>query len=280
MCRLYGFKATEPSKVECALVDAQNALMAQSRQDMTGMSHAHGWGVAVYRDGLPKVEKQAWAAHHGEHFQKVAARSYSGVVIAHVRHATVGQASLTNTHPFVHGRFVFAHNGTVPAFDHVRECLLGEIDSLHRNEIAGSTDSEHIFRLLLTLWERDPGRPLVQTLRMGLERVVAWCREVAPGEEVSLNVLWSDGDQLVGSRLGRTLWYLERDGVHLCQVCGKVHVGQNRPRGDGAYRSVEVASEPITDERWVEVPDRTVYAVDPDLRLNIMPLEPDFAASA
>ena len=25
--------------------------------------------------------------------------------------------------------------------------------------------------------------------------------------------------------------------------------------------------------------DRTVYAVDPDLRLNIMPLEPDFAAT-
>ena len=280
MCRLYGFKATEPSKVECALVDAQNALMAQSRQDMTGMSHGHGWGVAVYRGGLPRVEKQAWAAHHGEQFQKVAARSYSRVVIAHVRHATVGQASLTNTHPFAHGRFVFAHNGTVHAFDRVRERMLGEIDALHRTEIAGSTDSEHIFRLLLSLWERDPARPLVQTLRMGLERMVSWCHEIAPDEEVSLNVLWSDGEQLVGSRLGRTLWYLERDGVHLCQVCGKVHVNHPGSPDDGGYRSVEVASEPITDERWIEVPDRTVYAVDPDLRLHIMPLEPDFAASA
>ena len=58
MCRLYGFRATEPTKIECPLVLAQNALMDQSRQNMTGLSHAHGWGVTIYKDGLPRLEKQ------------------------------------------------------------------------------------------------------------------------------------------------------------------------------------------------------------------------------
>ena len=52
MCRLYGFHATEPTKVECSLVHAQNALMSQSRVDSQGLSHGHGWGVASVRDRM------------------------------------------------------------------------------------------------------------------------------------------------------------------------------------------------------------------------------------
>jgi predicted glutamine amidotransferase len=55
MCRLYGFRATEPTKVECTLVHAQNALMVQSRRDR----HGHGWGIATYEDHRPRVERHA-----------------------------------------------------------------------------------------------------------------------------------------------------------------------------------------------------------------------------
>jgi glutamine amidotransferase len=273
MCRLYGFVATEPTKVECALVHAQNALISQSRQNMAGFSHAHGWGVGLYRDEMPWVEKQAWAAYHGEHFRRAAARSYSEIVVAHVRRATVGPASLENTHPFVHGRFTFAHNGTIARFERMRPRLLDAMDDLHRSQISGTTDSEHFFRYLLSAWERSPDQPLVETLRDCLESTIAWCREADATAIPSLNVLWSDGDHLVGSRLGRSLCYLERDGVHLCEVCDKTHVRQHhRHRPPGRYRSVEVASEPITGERWTDVPDGTIFTVDPDSRLRFMPL--------
>src|ERR687897_3268653 len=57
MCRLYGFRATEPTTVECTLVSAQNALIVQSQRDQEGRSNAHGWGVAVYPNrGLLHVE--------------------------------------------------------------------------------------------------------------------------------------------------------------------------------------------------------------------------------
>lgn len=273
MCRIYGFKATEPTKVECQLVHAQNALIEQSKENMFGVSHAHGWGIVTYHDGLPHVEKQAWAAYHGEHFQRVAARDYSDVVIAHVRRATIGGPSVDNTHPFVHGLFSFAHNGSLPNFERLRMITLDHMDPIHRTEIGGSTDSEHVFHLLLSEWMRNPGRPLVETLRATLRQIVAWSREIDPDAPVSLNTLWSDGEHLVGSRLGRTLWYLERDGVHLCEVCGRRHTHHHHRHAPGPYRSVDIASEPITGERWLEVPNDTVYSVEPDVRLHLWPLE-------
>lgn len=264
MCRLYGFQANEPTKVECSLVHAQNALMSQSRGDRAGKAHGHGWGVAEFPDGVPIVEKQTWAAWHGEHFRKHAARVYARTVVAHVRRATVGEPSLENTHPFVHGRWLFAHNGTVPNFVRVRDTLLNAIAPMHRNEIRGTTDSEHVFHYLMTLWEEAPEAPLLETLALGLERVAAWAHEIDPAAPVSLNVIWTDGGRMTGARLGRTLWSLERDHVHDCDICGKTHL-HGGPHED--YRAVEVASEPITDEDWREVPEATAFEVSEDMRL-------------
>ena len=67
------------------------------------------------------------------------------MVVAHVRRATVGGTTIENTHPFSYGKWIFAHNGTVPNFLKVRDRMLPEIDSMLANDIKGTTDSEHIF---------------------------------------------------------------------------------------------------------------------------------------
>ncbi len=270
MCRLFGFHANEPTRVECSLVHSQNALLEQGIRDSHGLTHGQGWGVAVYPDGLPRIEKQAWAAWHGEHFKTAAGRAYARTIIAHVRRATVGPPNLRNTHPFVHGRWVFAHNGTIPKFDQVRQHMLKAIDALNRREIYGSTDSEHIFRYLLTLWRKTPERSLIELLCEAIQQIVVWTREIDRDLTPSLNVLWSDGEHLVGSRLNRTLWFLERDGLFYCEICGKPHVHHNPKQG---YRAVEVASEPITSERWLGVPNASVFAVDPDLKIHFESLD-------
>ncbi len=269
MCRLYGFHANEPTRIECSLIHAQNALMAQSIRDQEGLTHGHGWGVAGYPDGVPFVEKQAWAAYHGEHFKKTASRVYARTVIAHVRRATVGAPALENTHPFEHGRWLFAHNGTVSNFDRIRDRMLEAMDPLHRDEIHGTTDSEHIFRYLLTLEMHEPERELRETLHVGLRQIVRWSREADPKARISLNVLWTDGQHLVGSRFNRTLWYLERNEIIHCPICGRPHVHHDPKQ---AYRAVEVASEPITDEAWLGVPNGTVFSVDPDVRAHFEPM--------
>lgn len=270
MCRLYALRANEPTRVECSLVRAQNALMAQSRADREGLMHGHGWGVADYADGLPVIEKNTWAAYHGEHFQKKAARIYAHTVVAHVRRATVGAPSPENTHPFAYGRWIFAHNGTVPHFDQLRERFLENTDAVQHESIHGETDSEHVFHYLLTLWARAPNADLLVTVRKGLQQIIGWAREIDPEARVSLNIVLTDGRRLVGARLNRSLWFLERDHTFTCPICGKPHV-HHEPRI--GYRSVEVASEPLTDESdWKGVPNGTVYSVDADFALRFEPL--------
>ena len=276
MCRLYALHANEPTRVECSLVTAQNALMRQSQGDSEGLMHGHGWGVADYDDGLPMVEKQTWAAFDGEHFERKAARVYARTVVAHVRRATVGPPGMENTHPFEHGRWIFAHNGTLPGFDLVRPMLLDATDRLHRTEIHGSTDSEHIFRYLLSLWMHNPERDLLSTVRLGVEQIVAWCRQVKPDVKPGLNIVLTDGDRLVGARLNRTLWFLEREAMFKCDICGKSHV-HHEPKQQ--YRAVELASERITAEpEWKAVPNATVFSVDNDYCLRFEPLTVEEAA--
>lgn len=269
MCRLYGFRANEATKVECTLVHAQNALMVQSRADLGGKSHASGWGLATYDDHVPHVERQAWAAYHGEHFQQAAARIHSRQVLAHVRHATVGPPCIDNTHPFVDGEWAFIHNGTIPHFEQLRPRLLEQLTDERRRAIRGDTDSEHFFQYLRTLQERSPGAAAMECLRQALRQVVAWCRELDPGSRIGLNVLLTNGREMIGSRLGRSLCYVERRGVHDCEICGFPHVRHDRQR---QYRAVIVASEPISRERWQDAPERSVYRVDENFALEFDPL--------
>lgn len=270
MCRLYAMHANEPTKVECGLVKAQNALMTQSREDMQGYAHGHGWGVADYADGVPMIEKQVWAAFHGEHFSRKAARVYARTVVAHVRRATVGGTSIENTHPFCHGRWIFAHNGTVPHFDTLRFRLLEHMDPLHRVQIRGTTDSEHVFRYLLSLFMRHPAEGLMTTMREGLARIVSWSAEIDPDAPVGLNIILTDGTQMVGARFNRSLFYLPRDHIFHCPICDQPHVHHDPAR---AYQAIEIASEPVTaGEDWYEVPEGTVFEVGEDYRLDMAPL--------
>ncbi|MDJ0977566.1 MAG: class II glutamine amidotransferase [Erythrobacter sp.] len=270
MCRLYGFRATEPTKVECTLVHAQNALMVQSAADRSGKSHANGWGVATFESDLPHVERQAWAAYHGEHFQRAAARIYSKQVVAHVRRATVGAPSLENTHPFSDGGWVFAHNGTVPHFDEIRPSLLRQIPVERRRLVLGQTDSEHIFHLIRALQVGRPGHPTFQIVR----EVVGWLadrvREIDPNAKIGLNIILTDGRDLIGTRIGRPLRYVERAGVRDCEICGFPHVNHD-PQTD--YRAIVLASEPISHERWREVPENAIYKICSDCRIAWEPLE-------
>lgn len=269
MCRLYGFRATEPTKVECTLVYAQNSLIAQSWKDRAGASHADGWGIAFFEDGAPHVERRAIPAYHGEHFERAAARAFSRLVIAHVRRATVGAVSPENTHPFRDGPWFFAHNGTLHTFPSLRPALLEAMSPAQRAALAGVTDSEHVFRFLISLRAADPSAGLVDTLRRGLRQIVSWSRAADPTARIGLNVLWTDGEALVGSRLGRPLWYVERRGILDCEVCGFPHV-HHHP--GATYRALVVASEPITHESWKEAPDESVFSIDAEARISFEPL--------
>ena len=278
MCRLYGFRANEPTKVECSLIHAQNALLLQSRSDMMGREHADGWGLASYSDGDLEVEHRDTAAFEGIQFGVAVERIYAKTVIAHVRRATVGGASAVNTHPFRYGRWTFAHNGTVSGFDRLKDQMARETSSRLQAFRRGTTDSEQSFLWILTRMESDGLDPdsdstdaaaLASVVGSAVRTLHDRSENLRPQEPPRLNFLLTNGRVMVASRWNHTLYRLERDGVHDCEICGIPHVEHETKR---RYRAVVIASEPITHEAWQEVDDGTVVSIDEDMAVAAHPI--------
>ncbi len=264
MCRLYGMVATHPTKAECELLDAQNSLINQAEEDARGLENPDGWGIGYVRGGEADCRRQVEPAKCSETFRREAVQSDAELLIAHVRRATVGTPSLSNTHPFRRVNSFLAHNGHVENFDEIRPRLTEHLREGQRQRIGGSTDSEHIFELLRAEVSAGSTRP--EALRRSAALLREWTRESDSKAELALNLLWSDEDQLVGTKLGRSLWYLQRDEPLECEICGHRHA---HPDNDEAYRSVVIASEPLTDEPWREVPEASAFAVTESMELKI-----------
>ncbi|NJN40273.1 MAG: class II glutamine amidotransferase [Gammaproteobacteria bacterium] len=268
MCRLYGFRSSYPRKIECELIRAENSLLAQSLKDEHGNSHPDGWGLAIHDGARPHVVRQARAASESMAFRWVSAQVHSRTVLAHVRRATFGDPRPENTHPFSHDRWLFAHNGTLGAFPVLRERMLAATSEIQRRGILGQTDSEHVFHFLLARAELQPERPLLDAVREGVTDLVEWSRRDAPEAEIGLNILLTDGQESVGVRYGRSLWYTARDRVHPCEVCGGALHVEGVPPAD--YHAIVVASEPITrSESWESFAEGAIFRIDPGARLHV-----------
>ncbi|HZD23670.1 MAG TPA: class II glutamine amidotransferase [Acidimicrobiia bacterium] len=262
MCRLYGFLATEDTRLDCSLVQAQNALLVQSDRDLRGMRSPDGWGIAQWHSELPTVTKNTHPAFADRQFVDVASAMTSRAVIAHVRTATVGKVSIENTHPFDHGPWVFAHNGTIGGIEHVGTRL----DIGLYGPTFGETDSELVFRWILNrmstygLSPDSPAHdlePILSLVEDSLSELIRFGIEAGVEQRPSLNFILSDGRHMVASRWGNSLHWTFRRGVSDCVFCRSSHC----EHADEAYRAVVIASEPITNEPWLEIPEGSLVGV-------------------
>lgn len=278
MCRLYGFVASEETGLECSLVEAQNALLVQSDRDLRGIRNPDGWGIAAWDETIPGVVKSTFPAFADRGFREIASSVFSHSVIAHIRAATVGRVAFENTHPFQYGPWAFAHNGTIGSFEHVQTHL----DLGPYGPPVGSTDSETLFLWLLNrmrdhglspLSQADHLPRIVDLLHDAVQDLVRISMRAGADQPPTLNFILSDGRHLAASRWGNSLYWLYRKGVTDCMVCGTSHC----PTADASYRAVVVASEPITDEDWNEIPEATVFGASPEIttltRSLVGPLE-------
>jgi predicted glutamine amidotransferase len=189
------------------------------------VEHADGWGAAFRAGDHWQIERSTSCAARCRGYERLASIE-ARVIVAHVRKATVGALALANTHPFRRGDVVFAHNGTVHAID----ALVARTAPEHLASVAGDTDSERLFAFVLTQID-DAG---------SVERGVARAAQAMYllGDIGSASFLLSCGTRLYAHRLGRALF--------------------TAVRGDASI----VASEPIDDGAWHEVPERSFVVVD------------------
>jgi glutamine amidotransferase len=218
--------------------------------------------------------------------ERIAPKTQSRLIFAHVRATTEGSLAENNCHPFQHNTLMWMHNGNVGAWKYVKRRISNSLAERWYLGIKGGTDSEYAFALFLDTLEKEFGvDPSTEPetgfgpkiLRRAMERTIQKINEFVKSVPVEhhldevetrslLNFAVTDGHSVVVTRYvssktdaAASLYY----SSGTAWVEGKEKGDFRMERGDKASDVVLVASEPLTFERhnWLAVPTNTIVTI-------------------
>ncbi len=272
MCRLFGFKSAVVSHAHRSLIEAENALVAQARHN------PDGWGIGYFHEGEAFVLKSQGGAADNDGFRRASARLASNTLVVHVRRATVGGLGPFNVHPFRHGKWVFAHNGTLRGFEQLAPRMVDRIPEGLRGRVLGTTDTELLFFYLLSHLDAAGVASCGTGVRSAAvaadavqEGLAALYRDTSDGPPPIVNFILTNGEVFLANRSGRELFLAtQKVSCHDFERCKAEKVCMLPTRPDGKVNHLLVASEKIgVEDRWEEVPEGTLLAVDQTFRLQM-----------
>jgi predicted glutamine amidotransferase len=158
MCRWLAYTGS-PILLEELLHKPDHSLIDQSLHARLGVetTNGDGFGVGWYdtNTDTPAVFRSVEPAWNDRNLREVASHVESPLFLAHIRASTGTPVQQTNCHPFRYGRWLWVHNGLVRDFVHLKRELALAVDESLYTSIEGSTDSELLFYLALTLGLQD-----------------------------------------------------------------------------------------------------------------------------
>ena len=200
MCRWMAWLG-QPVLIDELLFKSQHGIVDQSLHARMGAepTNGDGFGLGWYGGGAgPAVYRSVAPAWADPNLRELAAHVESPLFMAHVRAAIGSPVQETNCHPFRRGEWLFVHNGYLADFHLLRRDLMLAIDPELFAEVQGSTDTEVVFHLALTLGlEEDPIGALEATV--GLIEDTARGRGIAGAVQATFGV--SDGTTSLGGAL-------------------------------------------------------------------------------
>lgn len=259
MCRLFGLHAGAAAvPATFWLLDAPDSLESQSHRNPDGA------GIGVFgADGVPRVEKQPIAAWDDTAFASEARELTGTTFVAHVRHASTGAHTVSNTHPFEQAGRVFAHNGVVEGLDEL-DARLVELGA--SGLVLGDTDSERVLALITAETAGRGG-----DVTAGLIAAIGWIGDHLP--VYAVNVVLSTATDMWALRYPATheLWVLQRaPGGESTSGALDARTDRIHARSEGLAErpSVIIASEPMDgDPGWRLLDSGELLHVTKDLAL-------------
>jgi predicted glutamine amidotransferase len=159
MCRWMAWMG-QPVLIEELLFNTAHGIVDQSLHARMGAepTNGDGFGLGWYGSGAgPAVYRSVHPAWADANLRELAAHVESPLFLTHVRAAIGSPVQQTNCHPFRHGDWLFVHNGYLADFHELRRDLMLAVEPRLFAAIQGSTDTEVVFHLALTLGlESDP----------------------------------------------------------------------------------------------------------------------------
>ena len=186
MCRLLAIRTIDGFSPKYLTAFRELAENGKVRRG-AALGHNDGWGIVSYSGNKPAyLAREPRSASDDPKYLEVmrtlSNNTGNGILVAHLRKAgrNGGPASVQNTHPFIDGRWTFAHNGGITRFN------------VKPRGLQGVTDSERFFRLLINRVENSSN----------FEEALRWSVSFVKRnyDYSSLNFVLSDGNILYGYR--------------------------------------------------------------------------------
>ena len=274
MCRWMGWMG-QAVLIDELLFKTQHGIVDQSLHSRMGAetTNGDGFGMGWYGAGDgPGVYHSVAPAWGDANLRELAAHIESPLFLAHVRAAIGSTVQQTNCHPFRHGRWLFVHNGYIADFHLLRRDLMLAIEPDQFPAVQGSTDTEVVFHLALSLGlESDPIAALERTI--GLIEATAVEHDVAAPVQGTFGV--SDGTSLWAVR-----YATEGPARSLFASADVATVKRLHPENPRLQRLNEgdrlIVSEPFADlpGAWHEIPEATAVCVSPGGAMEQRPFVP------
>ncbi|MEU7066728.1 class II glutamine amidotransferase [Streptomyces sp. NPDC053429] len=264
MCRWLAYSGT-PLLLDALLYKPAHSLIDQSLHSRMGVetTNGDGFGVGWYtgEDATPAVMRDIGPAWNNRTLREIADHVRSPLFFAHIRASTGTAVQQSNCHPFRHGRWMWMHNGAISGFHLMRRDLCMLVDPALFADIEGTTDSEVMFYLAVTLGlDQDPPGAVARMVgvveRSGREHGVEF--------PMQMTVAVTDGERVWAFRYSsqgasRSLFYSSR-----VDTLRTLHPDVSYLQ-DLSEETRLIVSEPLSDlpGAWNEVPESSYGVVQP-----------------
>lgn len=178
MCRVLAYIGPE-IPLENLLLKPENSLINQTLDpELHPLLQLAGWGFGAWSDHLlrpeaPLLYRRPMAAFYDDNAEGIVPSLQAHTVLAHVRAAGYDAGAVLadeNCHPFSYQGtpWILAQNGALPNWRVLQRELLAHCDDEFLDQMRGSTDTEFLYVLLLSLLEGDDD----DQVQRGFERLL------------------------------------------------------------------------------------------------------------
>ena len=248
MCELLALSSLQSATVSFSLTQFA------AHGGLTG-PHKDGWGIGYYHELDVCLIKEAHAAADSDWVKFIQDHGFrSHLIISHIRRATVGKRTFSNTQPFTRElgghQHLFAHNGDL-------DLSCAQPKEAQRFNPIGQTDSELAFCQLMNqlqvIWDDVSHPPPIDQRLAIVNQFASRIRDLGPA-----NFLYTDGEVLFAHGHRRTqhatgsiqppgLVWLQRQ----CKLDQAGFVTEGLSIENNDQQIGLIASVPLTDEHWM-----------------------------
>lgn len=212
MCRVLAYIGPE-IPLESLLLEPENSLINQSLDPkLHPQLQLAGWGFGMWSEHLLKPEEpflyhRPKAAFYDDNAWGIIPSLQGSTVLAHVRasdyNADVVLAD-ENCHPFSYHEtpWIIAHNGYLPNWNILQRELLQHCQDRYLKQMRGTTDSEFLYVLLLSLLEGNSNAQVKAAFEKMLKLIRAAMKTLDLPALTKLKIALVAPDKIIGVNFG------------------------------------------------------------------------------